>query len=221
MIQYIFHIGIIYIVFSLIWAFFILLYNMLTNFSSSAGWQTFVMKCCKTYFLISIVAIFTNQYMVLPGHSAPLIATVGLLTLYSYLVGRLQQKRMILQINNRMGNFTNAANADLRLESLLIVLGMAYFTICLYQKTLPINQANLWFFKTVNQIYETPVIGWIIGFFGILFLLSTLLKAILVTANFIANFQDIMSGRNKRNGDDSKGGGRSDDDGFADYEVIE
>lgn len=189
------------------------------GFKAGASWQTFIMKGVKTYFLISIVAMFTIMYMKSPLQSAPLIATVGLLTLYSYMVGRLQQKKMVLQINNRFGNLSNSGiNTDLRVESLLIVIGLIYFTACLYDNTIPFNKVNLWFFETVNEIYKTPVIGWIIGFFGILFLISTLLKAILFTAMFINNFQSIMSGKKKNDGGDKSGSGN---DEYTDFEVMD
>jgi len=217
MINYIFQIGIIYIVFSLIWAFFLFLYNMLTGFSGNRGWQTFIIKCVKTYFLISLVAIFTISYMSDPKHSAPLIATVGLLTLYSYMVGRLQQQRMIIQINNRMGNFAKAPTVDMRAELLLIVAGLVYFTLCLYNHTLPINKVNTWFMNTVKDIYDTPVIGWIIGFFGILFLFATLLRAALGTVMLLQRFQDFISGNKRGNNDHNDRG----NDGYSDYEVIE
>lgn len=192
---------------------------MIVGFKSSAGWQTFLMKGVKMYFLISLVAMFTIIFMKSPLHSAPLIATVGLLTLYSYMVGRLQQKKMVLQINNKFGNFSNAGvNADLRIESLLIVVGLVYFTACLYDNSIPFNKVNAWFFTTVNDIYDTPVIGWIIGFFGILFLIGTLLKAILFTAMFFNNFQSIMSGKKKN--DDGNNGGSNNGDDYTDYEEL-
>jgi hypothetical protein len=154
-----------------------------------------------------------------PRHSAPLIATVGLLTLYSYMVGRLQHKKLVIQINNRFGSMNSAGmNADLRLESFLIVASLVYFTICLYNHAVPYTKINLWFFHSVNDIYTTPIIGWIIGFFGILFLLATLLKAILVTAMFIRNFQDIISG-NRNNND--KGNNKGNDGDYTDYEVVD
>lgn len=219
MINYIFQIGIIYIVFSLIWAFFLFIYNMLMGFERSSPIQTFIMKAIKSYFLISIVAIFSIEYMRDPRHSAPLIATVGLLTLYSYLVGRLQHKKLVVQMNSRFGSFNNAGmNADLRLESFLIVVSLVYFTLCLYNHAIPYNKINLWFYHSVNDIYKTPVIGWIIGFFGILFLLATLLKAILVTAMFIRNFQDIISGNKNKN---NNGNDKRNDGDYTDYEIID
>lgn len=222
MINYIFQIGIIYIVFSLIWAFFLFLYNMLTGFGGNKGWQTFAIKCIKTYFLVSLVAIFTISYMSVPKHSAPLIATVGLLTLYSYMMGRLQQQRMIIQINNRMGNFAKAPNVDMRAELLLIVAGLVYFTMCLYNHQLPVNKANLWFFGAVHDIYDTPVIGWVIGFFGILFLVATLLRAALATVMLIQRFQDFISGNNKGNNNRNDRNDRNNNnDGYSDYEVVE
>lgn len=221
MIHYIFQTGIIYIVFSLIWAFFILLYNMLMGFNSNNGWQTLLIKGIKMYFLISLVAIFTNSYMYMPQQSAPLIATVGLLTLYSYLVGRLQQQRMILQVNNRMGNFTKAPAVDMRTELLLVVAGLVYFTICLYNKELPVNKANMWFYRTVTDIYDTPVIGWIIGFFGILFLISILLRAVLATVMLLQRFQNFMSGRGNNDRNDPNNGGGGNSDGYSDYEIVE
>jgi hypothetical protein len=215
MIEYIFRIGIIYIVFSFIWAFFLLLYNMMTGFNTGSVWQTFIMKTVKMYFLISIVAIFTISYMHNPKYSGPFIATVGLLTLYSYMVGRLQQKRMIIQINNRMGNMSNAPVVDMRMESLLIIAGLIYFTLCLYNTSLPVNAANLWFSKAVDDIYSTPVIGWIISFFGIIFLLFTLLKAAMFT---VVLLNRITGGKQNNNNDGNNPGGN---DGYTDYEVME
>lgn len=218
MINYIFKIGIIYIVFSLVWAFFLLLYNMLTGFSRNS-WQTFIIKCVKTYFLISLVAIFTITYMRVPNQSAPLIATVGLLTLYSYLVGRLEQQRMMIQINNRMGKMGDTAPPNMRLELLLIVVGLVYFTACLYNYNLPYNNANKWFYQTVMDIYDTPVIGWIIGFFGILFLLATLFRAVIGTMIFMQRLQQLLSG--KRNNGNDRNDQNNNQDGYSDYEVIE
>lgn len=222
MIEYIFHIGIIYIVFGIIWAFFLMLYNMLTNFNGSAGWQTFVIKTVKTYFLVSIVAVYTIIYMRKPEHNAGLIATVGLLTLYSYLVGRLQQQRMMVQINGRMGRLNNSGTLpDLRVESALVIAGLVYFTTCLFNHTLPFNSANLWFYDTVQAIYATPVIGWIIGFFGIIFLLSTLFKAVLLTAMFFAYIQNLFSGGNRGKGPGNNRKDDGSDDGYTDYEIVE
>lgn len=216
MIEYIFRIGIIYIVFSLIWAFFLFIYNILTGFNTGSIWQTFLMKTIKIYFLISIVAIFTITYMRNPLYSGPFIATIGLLTLYSYMVGRLQQKRLVLQINNRFGNMSNAPKIDMRFESLLIIAGLVYFTLCLYKPVIPITKANMWFYTAVNDIYATPVIGWIIGFFGILFLLATLLKAALLTIVFINR---ITGGRQNNNNNDGNSGRGNDE--FTDYEIME
>ena len=186
------------------------------GFRQGELWQTYLMKWVKTYFLVSLVAKYTIEFMHNPNFSGPLIATIGLLTLYSYLVGNLQRKQLIIQINNRMGNFANAAQQiDLRLEMVLVAAGLIYFTLCLFNHQLPENKINLWFYTTINDVYDTPFIGWIIVFVGILFLIGTLLKAANATRIFIQN----ITGNNRNDNNNSNNSKK--DEGYSDYEVMD
>lgn len=209
-IDFLFECGIIYVVFSFIWSFFMFLYNMATQFRKKGTIETYLFKFLNTYVLISLMAMLTYKYMVMPHHSPALYATVGLLTLYSYLIGRLERNRMMIQLNNNVMRF-GASELNMRMESLLIPLALLYFVVCLVKPLIAVNAVTVWFHQSIDQLYQTPIIGWIFAFIGVLMLLGLLIRSLFFTSVLI----NRLTNR-------SQGGGRNKkDDDFTDYEIMD
>ncbi|MFN3343875.1 MAG: hypothetical protein ACK40M_14355, partial [Flavobacteriales bacterium] len=100
LLKYIFFIGIVFIVFSGIWSFFMLIYRLLTGLSERPWFETFLFKILNTYFLVSLCAMVTAEYTAKPGAPRILITLVGISILYAHLAGRLRQTRIMVQMNN-------------------------------------------------------------------------------------------------------------------------
>ncbi len=216
LLKYIFGLGIVFIVFSLIWGFFMFLYRLITGFQSRGRIEIYIFQLVNLYLLVSLSAMQTLEYIEKPQSPRIFLTIIGMLVLYSYLTGRLERRRLIIQFNNRQ---VVQEKPNLAAESLSIIASLVYFSFCLTHPHIMENDVNLWFYGTIREIYDTPVIGWIIGLIGVFFLLIMLIKSVVVTAGLISSFMDILSGnysRRNRNDDDR----HDNDGGFTDYEEI-
>lgn len=210
LLKYIFHLGIIFIVFSIIWGFFMIIYRMLTGMAQRPLLETYAFKTLNLYFIVSLCAMLTVEYISKPGAPRILITIIGITVLYSYFAGRLQQSKILVQMNNlRVSN----ERINLAWESTLILAALVYFSFGITRPDILNNDANLWFSTSVKDLYDTIIIGWIISFFGILMLIVNLVRSVVVTANAINWVIDRISG--KQNNDSDSGG-----DGYTDYEEI-
>jgi hypothetical protein len=181
---------------------------MVTQFRKKSAVETYIFKFLNTYVLISLLAMLTSSYMIMPHHSPAVYASVGLLTIYSFLIGRLERNKMVVQLNNNVMRF-GADQLNMRMESLLIPASLLYFGYCLFEPTIAINKVTMWFQVSINDLYKTPIIGWIFAFIGVLMLFSLLIRSIFYSA-MILNRLANGNRKSKNNNDDD----------YTDYEEI-
>lgn len=209
--KFIFQLGIIFMVFQMIWGFFMLIYRLLTGLSERPVYETFAFKILNNYFLISLSAIQTLQYTLKPENPAPLMIILAIAVLYSYMAGRLERNRFVIQMNNMR---VNTERVNMSWESLLILASLVYYSYAINQPQILNNSANKWFYDAVMAIYETPIIGWIFMFLGFFFLLINLIKSVYVTASAITWVMERIAGKPRNNRNDN------DEDGYTSYEEI-
>lgn len=213
LLDFLFECGIVYVVFSFIWSFFMFMYNALIQFRTKGMTETYVIKFLNTYVLISLIAILTTGYMAKPMLMPGLYASVGLLTMYSYLIGRLERNRMILQFNRQVLKIGGTDALNMKLEMILVTTGLIYYVVCLTRPEVAVNPVTLWFNKAIHQLYDTPVIGWIFAFIGVIMLISLLIRSVIYTSMLLSGARRSGSRKdNKRN---------DNDDDFTDYEILE
>lgn len=212
LLKYIFFLGIVFIVFSGIWSFFMLIYRLLTGLSERPWFETFLFKILNTYFLVSLCAMVTAEYTAKPGAPRILITLVGISILYAHLAGRLRQTRIMVQMNNfRMEN----TNINMAWESLLILVAMVYFSFGITHPEILINNANTWFAVSVKDLYNTIIIGWIIAFLGIIMLLVNIMNSIMVTSKAVNWIMEKITGTNRNDH-----GNKNEQGEYTDYEEL-
>jgi hypothetical protein len=209
--KFIFQLGIIFMVFQMIWGFFMLIYRLLTGLSERPVYETFAFKILNNYFLISLSAIQTLQYTQKPGNPGMLMVMLAIAVLYSYMAGRLERNRFVIQMNNMR---VNTERVNMSWETLLILASLVYYSFAINQPEILNNSANKWFYDSVMAIYETPIIGWIFMFLGFFFLLINLIKSVYVTASAITWVMERIAGKPRNNGNDN------DNDGYTSYEEV-
>jgi hypothetical protein len=209
--KFIFQLGIIFMVFQMIWGFFMLIYRLLTGLSERPVYETFAFKILNNYFLISLSAIQTLQYTQKPGNPGMLMVMLAIAVLYSYMAGRLERNRFVIQMNNMR---VNTERVNMSWETLLISASLVYYSFAINQPEILNNSANKWFYDSVMAIYETPIIGWIFMFLGFFFLLINLIKSVYVTASAITWVMERIAGKPRNNGNDN------DNDGYTSYEEV-
>lgn len=212
--EFIFRLGIIFIVFSLVWGFFNLLFRLAIGLRPLHPVEDYTIKTIHLYVLTSISAMQTSAFLT-DGMPKVAIVIFGILTLFFYLTGRLERNRMSIRVNNRMFS-ANAKEPDLRIEMLLIFAGLFYYSLCITNENIVNNNLNLWFFTVVNDLYDTPFLKWIFGFFGILFLVNIIFRSFV----FFTNLANTLLG-NKRNNNGDGPDSSNDPGDFTDYEIVE
>lgn len=214
--EFIFRLGIIFIVFSLVWGFFLLLFRLAVGLRPLHPIEDYAIKLIHLYILCSISAMQTLAYLT-PTMPAVTIVVFGLLTLYFYLTGRLERNRMTIKMNNQV--FTAKKDApDMRVEMLFIFIGLFYYSMAITNENIVNNNLNVWFFKTVMDLYDTPLLKWIFGFIGIIFLINMIMRSFIFTNNLI---NTLMGNKPNRNNDDDNHFNSNNDDDYTDYEVVD
>lgn len=158
----------------------------------------------------------TLEYLNKPGTPKILITITGLFVLYSYLMGRLERTKFVLQFNN---NKVSTMRINTAWESFIVLASLVYFSYAITKPELINNAANKWFYNAAKDIYDTPIIGWLFMIVGFLFLIVNLVKSVFVTTAVINWIIDKVNGNSgPGNFNDSNSGNN---DGFTDYEEVE
>jgi hypothetical protein len=188
-------------------------YRALQNFRTKTIFEKYFFEVINIFILISISALLTQEEIIKQNNNQFLIITVGILVIYSYLTGRLQPKRLRIQINNF--KYTNEVYNPYY-ESLLIITGIVYFSFCINHPYLAENTLSLWFYKSAKSIYHTPVLGHIAAFFGFLFMIYIIFQSIIITLQVINVIIHKLTGNPNPFDDNNK-----QDDDFDDFELLD
>jgi hypothetical protein len=196
--SYIFFLGIIYIVFSIIWFFIALLPkyafgNKENNLQNTI--LNYTIKAAQFYFLAALTAIkaleFINENI--ESNQGPLYIIIGGIVLYLYLAGKIERSKMMSQLRSNLGN-SNSSNVS-KYEPHLIGLTLILYAISFNYLPLIQNPINQWFLESINDFYHTIIIGWIIGIIGFFFLISMIFKGINATGFLFQTIVALLTGK--------------------------
>lgn len=196
--KYIFFLGIVYIVFSIIWFFIALLPKyLLGNRRDSAQNNIlgYLIKSVQYYFLASLTAIKAIDFVQeenIDASQGPVYVVIGGIVLYLYLAGKAERNRAMVQFRSNLGNFSTTS---LKYEPHLIGITLIFYAIAFNYLPLIQNPINYWFLESIDDFYNTIIIGWIIGFIGFFFLLSMIFKGINTTGFLVQTVINFLTGK--------------------------
>lgn len=180
-----------------------------------------ILKPAGYYFLVALTVVTAMNFMTASEQpeSNYFFQIVGGLVLYSYLMGKMEQRKFMVQINNRLMN--QRKPEDLKYEPIYVALALVLYTVAFYLPQIAINPFMNSLSLYIEDIYQTPVIGWIFGLIGVFFLLSMIFRAVAATGKLF----DRLLGRKPpssgpNGGYGGYGYGKPQDDGFTDYEDV-
>jgi hypothetical protein len=196
--SYIFFLGIIYIVFSIIWFFIALLPkyafgNKENNLQNTI--LNYTIKAVQFYFLASLTAIKALEFIdeQTDPNQRPLYIVIGGIVLYLYLAGKIERSKMMSQLRSNLGN-SNSSIAS-KYEPHLIGLTLISYAISFSYPQLIQNSVNQWFLVSIDDFYNTVIIGWIIGIIGFFFLISMVLKGVNATGFLFQTILALLTGK--------------------------
>lgn len=214
LLKYMFYLGIVYIVFSMIWGFFMLMLNLLTMGQRKGVFEEYLLRAGKYYFIVSL----TSMAALLPGKLFQLpestMTITGLAVLFLYLLGKMQQTRIQFAMQSSMFQQMRIQQRkpNAKVELAFLLGSLAFYTACTQYPEIAVNDATLWFYNSIEDIYGTVLIGWIIKILGVFFLISILFRGVMVIQMFI----------NRLNGNIpiSEPGGKGNTNQFDDFEEV-
>jgi hypothetical protein len=172
--QYIFYLGIILFIFDFIWKWIIspinaLLIEFLIRLPESVvdKWIALVdkwialIKAFKCYLLTSLVAALTLKVIRDNPNilSIILFAFIGVFALYITFASSLYEAQK--------------EGITIKEYEIILMFGtIILFIIALFIPVIAINPLTIWLFKVIDWIYNLKVIGWLIRFIGILYVLA-------------------------------------------------
>ena len=197
--NYIFFLGIIFIVFSIIWFFIALLPKyVLGNNANSAqnAILNYIIKAAQFYFLASLTAIKAIDFIKkenIDPKQGPLYIIVGGIVLYLYLAGKLERSKMMFQFRSNLGGGNSQNTA--KYVPHLVGLTLIFYAISFNYPLLIDNSINQWFLESINDFYDTIIIGWIIGCIGFFFLVNMIFKGINATGFLFQTIVALLTGK--------------------------
>jgi hypothetical protein len=203
--KYIFYLGIVYVVFSLIW-FFIAqgLKLILRTGREEQPWEGYVLKSIQYYFVASLTLLKASEYLQQKPdlyQNPALLYILGGLVLYLYLYGKYERTKQFAGVRAtftmmRGGKINSLSTADkTKYEPHIIGITVLFYLVALQFPAVVNHKLNLWFLTNINDFYDTFLIKWILGIIGFFFMVSMVIKGISATGELVQIVIGLITGK--------------------------
>ena len=208
--EYIFYLGVINIVFSTFWKVLATVTSSLLNDVGINKDSSFLFfKTVGYYILVSLAALVTFSHMESTYSLAAIAyAITGTFVIYATIASNLERNRW-----RAVMNFERKRIRVMRFDGYLLMACIVLFIVTILKPEIANLPPHVWLLKTIDTIYQTPVLKIIIGFFAFFYMLNIIFKGIKASDEVFS----IIFNRKRRNQQQSQG---NETGGFTDYEEI-
>ena len=197
LLKYIYFLGVVYIVFSIIWFLLATIPKLILTRSISSNIENYILRSVQYYLLCSLTVLTTTASFLENNHisinNGPWFVIIGGIVLFLYLAGKMERNKMMFKFKT----FFNKSGSSGRLsyEPHLIGLTIILYALSIKYTFLIDNPINYWFITKIIDFYDTFIIKFIVGFAGIIFLITMIFKGVNVAKNILTNLFSILSGK--------------------------
>jgi hypothetical protein len=203
--RYIFYLGIVYVVFSLIW-FFIAqgLKFLLKGGKEEQPWQGYFLKVIQYYFIASLTLLKASEYISTKpnlAQNAVVVYLLGGVILYLYLYGKYERAKQFSGITSTISMLRGGQMKKISIEQKtkyvphIIGITIIFYLVALQMPTLVTNSLNNWFLVNINDFYDTILIKWILGIIGFFFMLGMIVKGLSATGELVQQVIGLLTGK--------------------------
>lgn len=217
LLRFLFNIGIIFIVLSLIWGFFMIIMRMLAQGERKGVFEENLLKSVNYYILASLTAMAAHGASL--ESESPLVYTIaGLVMLYLYMVGKQERQQFKMMFRAAGGQFNlGQAKQNKTLNTIYLLGTLSLYAISVVKPEIAFNGLNLWFMNAIVDIQDTVLIGWIIKIVGVFFLINIIFRGIVQTQKLVNGLNNPLEPKAPFEETPPS----SNDDDFDDYEIVE
>ncbi len=180
--KFIFYLGIISVVLNWLWGVFSWAVSVLLKaIGVREGDSCFLMRLVGYILLVSISALLTiHSIENFSTGNQILYSIIGAMVVYMNVAGSLNRKRMIAKIKGAQTKLISEKN-----EKFIVLLAMILFVVILYYPMIAENDVTALFQKAIEDIYDIPVINWIIAIGAFFFMIRMILNGVALTMNIL------------------------------------
>ncbi|MBU1044617.1 MAG: hypothetical protein KJ915_09520 [Candidatus Omnitrophica bacterium] len=187
--QFIFYLGVINIVFNFVWKWIVVLPFSLLFAVLKIKNGIYLFKAIGSYLFVSLVVILTllitqdaNLFLVI------VIPLIGAFILYMSSASTSYELRKQAYMHCDI-----ELMRALRYDSLFIIGSLILFFVAIFFPIIIYNPVTVYLFSVVDWVYNFPVIGWIVAIGGVFFLLGIIWQGFIMSAFFIEALTNKLS----------------------------
>lgn len=216
LINLIFRLGVLFAIYGFLWFFIEWGMKLLIGGRKRTLGEIYLIKTVKYLFLVNVTFLFCLEQMDEPVFQVNYLNLVtSFIILMVYFLGKLQQKEQRIQMMTNFMQGLQEAPFNRQWELALIVLsGLTFAGLVCYPQYSE-NVISTWFQKSILDIENTVLIGFVFKVIGFFFLIGMFLK-MLNALNYILSGKPLV---NVKTGFGTKQG--KSDDSFDDFEEID
>ena len=214
LITLLFRLGVLFAIYGFIWFFVDSFIRLITAGSQRNKIEYYLIKSAKYLFLVNVLVLFCLNKTKTEITFINIAPTLSIFCIY--LIGRLQndERKSMIQLSffGKERNKSGAkSNFNRRNEIMLIFGALIAFVVLAFNADYAKNNIAEWFYRSIIDIEQTAIIGYIFKFIGVLFLISMIFKMI-GAISYILNGGPIIDVKSRIK--------NKKDDEFDDYEEV-
>ncbi len=214
LITLLFRLGVLFAIYGFIWFFVDSFIRLITAGSQRNKIEYYLIKSAKYLFLVNVLVLFCLNKTKTEITFINIAPTLSIFCIY--LIGRLQndERKSMIQLSffGKERNKSGAkSNFNRRNEIMLIIGALIAFVVLAFNADYAKNNIAEWFYRSIIDIEQTAIIGYIFKFIGVLFLISMIFKMI-GAISYILNGGPIIDVKSRIK--------NKKDDEFDDYEEV-
>ena len=209
--EHLYNLSIVFVIFNLIWGLIVTLPKaFITGFNTNYLSNHFL---SALKFLLLSNLTFSKCLQCIQENSMSvfeltLINIIGGTVLSLYIIGKLNKKKSILNFASNMGlkgkfNINSNNLKNLKYENHIAGITIVFFTACiafpLFGEIINKNPLNIWFYNTIEGLYQAPILKGIFGISGVFFMASIFQKGIATIKDLVIKLSGQKPKEMKKN----------------------
>ncbi len=195
--EHLYNLSIVFVIFNLLWRIIVTLPKaFITGFKSNNPLNHFL-SALKFLLLSNLTfskCLQCIQEKSMSIYELTLINIIGGTVLSLYIVGKLNKKKSMLNLAYNMGlkgkfNIKSDTSKNLKYENHIAGIMIVFFTACiafpLFGEIINKNPLNIWFYNTIEGLYQAPILKGIFGISGVFFMVSIFQKGLATIKDLI------------------------------------
>ncbi|MBK7035987.1 MAG: hypothetical protein IPI31_13265 [Bacteroidetes bacterium] len=208
--EYIFYLGVINIVFSAGWKILATVISSLLNDVGINKETSFlVFKTLGYYILVSMAAMVTVTHMEQTYSLAAMAyAITGTFVIYATIASNLERNRW-----RAVMNYERKRIRVMRFDGYLLMACIVLFIVTLLKPEIANIPPHTWILTTIDKIFNTSILKYIIGFFAFFYMLNIIFRGIKASDEVFA----LLFNRKRSK---TTTGNNNDDGSYTEYEEV-